>query len=87
MTTEKRIVQIIAFLVVGVMTVYTLLLRSAMYNEDGFVRTDNTALRIVGEDAAGDYALFRLLESAPEKAYDFAAQTAYIHEKTHKLSV
>lgn len=82
MTTEKRIVQIIALLVVGVMTVYTLLLRSAMYNEDGFVRTDNAALRIVGEDAAGDYALFRLLESAPEKAYDFAAQTAYIHEKT-----
>ena len=82
MTAEKRIVQILVLLIVGVMTVYTLLLRSAMYNEDGFVRTDNAALRIVGEDAAGDYALFRLLESAPEKAYDFKAQTAYVHEKT-----
>lgn len=82
MTTEKRIVQLLVLLFVGAITVYTLLLRSAMYNEDGFVRTDSTALRIVGEDAAGDYALFRLLESTPEKAYDSAAQTAYIHEKT-----
>lgn len=77
MTTEKRIVQIIALLVVGVMTVYTLLLRSAMYNEDGFVRTDNAALRIVGEDAAGDYALFRLLESAPEKRTICGANRVY----------
>ncbi len=82
MTTEKRVIQILVLLFVGVITVYTLLLRSAMYNEDGLVRTDSAALRIVGEDAAGDYALFRLLESAPETAYDFAAQTAYVHEKT-----
>lgn len=81
MSTEKRFFQLVLLFLIGAMTVYTLLLRSAMYNEDGLPRLESSALRVIGEDAAGDFAAFRLLESSPADAYDSAVQTAYLRNK------
>lgn len=87
MDTEKKVFQYVFLILFAAMTGYTFLLRAAFYNEEGLPRQPGI-LRVMGENLAGDYALFRLLENKtpPQEAYqsekisDFLYKTAYVND-------
>lgn len=86
MNAEKKLFQYLFLILFAAMTAYTFLLRATFYNEEGFPHVKGSVLRIMGENLAGDYALFRLLENKtpPEEAYqsknisDFLYKTAHV---------
>lgn len=87
MDTEKKVFQYVFLILFAAMTGYTFLLRAAFYNEEGLPRQPGI-LRVMGENLAGDYALFRLLENKtpPQEAYqsekisDFLYKTAHVND-------
>lgn len=89
MDTDKKIFQYLFLIFFAAMTGYTFLLRTAFYNEEGFPRAQGSSFRIIGENLAGDYAVFRLLEkkTPPEQAYqkenisDFLYKTAHVDNR------
>ncbi len=86
MNAEKKLFQYLFLILFAAMTGYTFLLRATFYNEEGFPYEKGSVLRIMGENLAGDYALFRLLENKtpPKEAYqsrnisDFLYKTAHV---------
>lgn len=88
MYTEKRLIQYLFLVFLAVLTGYTFLIRASFYDEEGEIRQNN-GLRIMGENLAGDYALFRLLEQKipaqeayqPEKISDFLYKTAHTDKR------
>ena len=82
MSTEKRVIQGLLLLLFGWCALYATALHSSAYDSKGVPRNQEDSFRIVGEDLAGDYAAFRLLEEKSDRAYDPERQSAYIAEQT-----
>lgn len=86
MNIENRIFQYLFLLLFAVLTGYTMVIRSSFYGEDALPKAGIATFRVSGENLAGDYALFRLLEEnsdEPTKAYDAEAQTEFLKDKVH----
>lgn len=86
MSTEKRVVQYLVLVIFAALTGYTFLLRASLYNEEGLPQEQSPAFaRVISENLAGDYALFRMLERGdePQKAYDSAEQSAFVAKAVH----
>ena len=85
MDTEKKIFQYVFLILFAAMTGYTFLLRTAFYNEDGLPREKGSSLRVMGENLAGDYALFRLLENKvpPAEAYQSEKISDFLYKNVH----
>lgn len=83
MDTEKKIWHYLFLIVIALATGYTFLLRSACYDESGKPKTTEFSMRIVGENLAGDYALFRLLEEGktPREAYQRENISAFVADR------
>lgn len=83
MDTEKRIWHYLFLIVIALATGYTFLLRSAGYDESGKPKTAEIPMRIVGENMAGDYALFRLMEEGtkPQEAYRRENVSAFVADR------
>ncbi len=82
METEKKVFQYVFLLLFAVMTAYTFLLRAAFYDEEGMPREESGYLRVIGENLAGDYALFRLLENKtpPAEAYQSGRISNFLYK-------
>lgn len=85
MDTEKKLFQYIFLIFFAAMTAYTFLLRTSFYNEDGLPRTEQSVVRVMGENLAGDYALFRLLEDKlpPKEAYQSEKISEFVYRTVH----
>ncbi len=83
MDTEKRIWHYLFLIVIALTTGYTFLLRSAGYDESGKPKTAEIPMRIIGENMAGDYALFRLMEEGtkPQEAYRRENVSAFVADR------
>lgn len=83
MDTEKRIWHYLFLIVIALATGYTFLLRSAGYDESGKPKTTEVPMRIIGENMAGDYALFRLMEEGakPQEAYRRENISAFVADR------
>lgn len=68
-----------------VLTGYTFLLRSSFYDEEGIPRIQNENVQFIGENLAGDYALFRQLErkTPPNEAYQSENISAFLYKAIH----
>lgn len=84
MDTEKKFFQYMFLILFAAMTGYTFLLRAAFYNEEGLPRRPGV-LRVMGENLAGDYALFRLLENKtpPQEAYQSEKISGFLYKTAH----
>ncbi len=85
MQTEKKFLQYFFLVFFAVLTGYSFLIRASFYDEEGMPRLKKNGFEIVGENLAGDYALFRLLEqkvSAPE-AYQSEKISSFLHKIVH----
>lgn len=84
MDTEKKVFQYVFLILFAAMTGYTFLLRAAFYNEEGLPRQPGV-LRVMGENLAGDYALFRLLENKtrPQEAYQSKKISDFLYKTVH----
>lgn len=84
MDTEKKVFQYMFLILFAAMTSYTFLLRTAFYNEEGLPRQPGV-LRVMGENLAGDYALFRLLENKtpPQEAYQSEKVSRFLYKTAH----
>ncbi|MBR4127602.1 MAG: DUF2029 domain-containing protein [Alphaproteobacteria bacterium] len=61
------------------------MVRASFYDEEGLPRFQQTSLRVMGENLAADYALFRLLESKtkPSEAYQSEKISSFLHKTIH----
>lgn len=80
MKIEKRVVQVVLLLFFGWLAVYAAGMRLSVYDENGLPKKSDSVFRVAGEDAAADYAAFKLMETEPDKAFDPERQTAYLAE-------
>ncbi len=82
---EKLLIKYFFAMLLAFAMFYTVLTRSSFYDEDGLpsVAAKGGALRIAGENVAGDYALLKLAESGktPAEFYDPSVQTAFIKDR------
>lgn len=86
MSTEKKFFQYLILAVFAALTGYTFLLRASIYNEEGLPKEHAPAFaRVISENLAGDYALFRMLErgDSPQTAYDPAQQSVFVAKTVH----
>lgn len=86
MSTEKKVFQYLVLIVFAALTGYTFLLRATLYNEEGLPKEQVPVFaRVISENLAGDYALFRMLErgDSPQKAYDSGEQSAFVAKAVH----
>ncbi len=81
---EKKLYQYLFLVFFAFLTGYTFLIRASFYDEDGFPRQNQGAFRVIGENLAGDYAFFRLLErkTDPSKAVQPDEISAFLKKTT-----
>lgn len=87
MLTEKKLFKYLFLIFFAVLTGYTFLARASFYDEEGLPHRGNSflSLRVMGENLAGDYALFRLLEqkTPAREAYTPEKISTFLYKKAH----
>lgn len=94
MQTEKKFFQYFFLVFFALLTGYSFLVRVSFYDEEGMSRVQRNDLEIIGENLAGDYALFRLLEQKvpaqeayqSEKISSFLRKTVHVNERFHSFA-
>ena len=82
---EKKFFQYFVLIFFAVVTAYSILVRASLYDEEGLSRLQNVPFRIMGENLAGDYGLFRLLEQKvpSQEAYQSEKISAFLNKNVH----
>lgn len=83
---EKQLFQYLFLAFFAFLTGYVFLIRASFYDEDGLPRQQNQSMiRVIGENLAGDYAFFRMLErkDAPQDAVRPEKISAFIKDTMH----
>ncbi|MBO4521500.1 MAG: hypothetical protein J5787_09890 [Alphaproteobacteria bacterium] len=85
MYSEKKLFQYLFLIFFAVVTAYSIMIRASFYDDEGMPRSSDGFFKVIGEDLAGDYALFRLLEqkTPPQEAYRSEKISAFLNKKTH----
>lgn len=82
MDDSKKSYKYLFLILFACLTSYTFLLRAAFYDESGTPKGQYVTLRVIGENLAGDYGAFRLLEDGrpPAEAYNPQIVSKYLRQ-------
>ncbi len=82
MDDSKKLYKYLFLIFFACLTGYTFLLRASFYDESGAPKGQYATLRVIGENLAGDYGTFRLLEDGakPVDAYNPQTVSKYLRK-------